>query len=150
MVPFGLTNEPTVVQALINYVLSEGHAEHPCVCFSSLFFQVSSSKSHRIILSRFHCIHWSCVDGPPEGQCFSGLAPTCFSKAGTVIPWLCQFLPKVYLQLLHTGRPTHCPHQKIQGLWSAPVLVHPDPALPFVVEVDAFQYWSRGSSVATT
>lgn len=127
ILPLGFTNAPADFQALINYAIFgvSLFRPHPNSLKSHqdpdshipqrllercLFGQMWISCGHHLFLGFIYFIHLMNLNA--EGQCSSGLAPTCFRKAGTVIPRLCQLLTRGSFRILaHWPPPAHCPHE---------------------------------------
>lgn len=108
-------------------------------------------------ISRVGDLTWRNQDGFPESLHHPGLARTYWQKGGTGLRRLCQFLQEIHPRLLHHHNPHHTTCQAetfltveiryafdtLKKLFTlAPGLRHPDPFLPYVLEVD-------GSEVAT-
>jgi len=95
-------------------------------------------------------------DGREEGGCHQELANTLYSQRTPTLPWFCQVLYRRFIQdystisspltsllrnkpksLTWTPAATNAFHILKEAFTTAPLLVHPNPDKPFVVEVDA-------------
>ncbi|KAK3536645.1 hypothetical protein QTP86_015446 [Hemibagrus guttatus] len=158
VMPFGLTNAPAVFQALINGVFQDLLGKGVIAYIDDILVYSTSTEEHvrhvREVLSRLQRHHlvemdtvkvqaiteWPAPTTVWELQSFLGFANFYrrfirnYSSVAGPLTSLLRGKPK---QLAWTDQARAAFQQLKDCFTTAPILRHPDPDLPFVVEVDA-------------
>ncbi|KAK3549129.1 hypothetical protein QTP70_033334, partial [Hemibagrus guttatus] len=149
VMPFGLTNAPAVFQALINGVFQDLLGKGVIAYIDDILVYSKSPEEHvlpfREMLSRLQQHHlYVKLRVPPdyvrELQRFLGFANfyrRFIRNYSSVVGPLTSLLRGKPKRLVWTDQTRAAFQQLKECFTSAPILRHPDPDLPFMVEVDA-------------